>query len=291
MLYIGIDGGGTKTKMVLFDENGSRLKELILPTVHVLTQPQDQSIEILRNGVNQLDPDHIAIIGAGLAGYGQQKELRDKIEYICKEAFRDRPFVVESDVRIAIEGALDGHDGIVVIAGTGSIALSLKNNKLTRCRGWGYQLGDEGSAYWIAKKMFNTFCKEIDGRLPKTVLYDLIMKECDLDVDYDIITFMNHLNRTSIASYAYINGLAADLGDPYAIDIYKQAALEIRSLIQTLLKEHHSIPTISYIGGVFEHASNYILPVLNETIETLISPIHTPEYGAYKLAKKLRVKP
>ena len=49
MLYIGIDGGGTKTKMVLFDEDGTRLKNLILPTVHVLTQPQDQAIEILRN--------------------------------------------------------------------------------------------------------------------------------------------------------------------------------------------------------------------------------------------------
>lgn len=287
MLYIGIDGGGTKTKMVLFDENGSHLKELILPTVHVLTQPQDQSIEILRDGVNQLDPDHTAIIGAGLAGYGQQKELRDTIEYICKEAFGDRPFVVESDVRIAIEGALDGHDGIVVIAGTGSIALSLKNNKLTRCGGWGYQLGDEGSAYWIAKKMFHTFCKEIDGRLEKTVLYDLIMEECDLDIDYDIITFMNSLDRTSIASYAYINGLAANQGDPYAIDIYRQAALEIRLLIQTLLKEHDSTPRISYIGGVFDHASHYILPILNETIDHLISPIHTPEYGAYKLAKKL----
>lgn len=287
MLYIGIDGGGTKTKMVLFDENGSRLKELILPTVNVLTQPQDQSIEILRDGVNHLDPDHTAIIGAGLAGYGQQKELRDTIEYICKEAFGDRPFVVESDVRIAIEGALDGHDGIVVIAGTGSIALSLKNNKLTRCGGWGYQLGDEGSAYWIAKKMFNTFCKEIDGRLEKTVLYDLIMEECDLDIDYDIITFMNSLDRTSIASYAYINGLAANQGDPYAIEIYKQAALEIRSLIQTLLKQHDLTPRISYIGGVFDHASHYILPILNETIDHLISPIHTPEYGAYKLAKKL----
>ncbi len=236
MLYIGIDGGGTKTKMVLFDENGTRLKELTLPTVHVLTQPQDQAIEILRNGVNQLDPDYNAIIGAGLAGYGQQKELRDKIQYICKQAFGNRPFVVESDVRIAIEGALDGHDGIVVIAGTGSIALSLKNSKLTRCGGWGYQLGDEGSAYWIAKKMFNTFCKEIDGRLEKTVLYDLIMEECHLDIDYDIITFMNHLNRTSIASYAYINGLAADKGDPYAIEIYKHAALEINELIQTLFK-------------------------------------------------------
>ena len=213
--------------------------------------------------------------------------FRAKIEYICKEAFGNRPFVVESDVRIAIEGALDGHDGIVVIAGTGSIALSLKNNKLTRCGGWGYQLGDEGSAYWIAKKMFNTFCKEIDGRLEKTALYDLVMEECHLDIDYDIITFMNHLNRTSTASYAYINGLAANQGDPYAIEIYKQTALEIRSLIQTLLKQHDSTPRISYIGGVFDHASHYILPVLNETIDYLISPIHTPEYGAYKLAKKL----
>ena len=66
-----------------------------------------------------------------------------------------------------------------------------------------------------------------------------------------------------------------------------KAALEIRSLIQTLLKEHDSTSRISYIGGVFDHASHYILPVLNETIDNLISPIHTPEYGAYKLAKKL----
>lgn len=113
------------------------------------------------------------------------------------------------------------------------------------------------------------------------------MEECHLDIDYDIITFMNHLNRTSTASYAYINGLAANQGDPYAIEIYKQTALEIRSLIQTLLKQHDSTPRISYIGGVFDHASHYILPVLNETIDYLISPIHTPEYGAYKLAKKL----
>ena len=64
---------------------------------------------------------------------------------------------LKSDVQIAIEGALDGQDGIVVIAGTGSIALSLKEGMLQRCGGWGYQLGDEGSAYWIAKKMLNAF--------------------------------------------------------------------------------------------------------------------------------------
>lgn len=75
-----------------------------------------------------------------------------------------------------MEGALDGENGIVIIAGTGSIALALKDNIVTRCGGWGSQLGDEGSAYWIAKKMLSIFCQEVDGRLEKTKLYELIKK-------------------------------------------------------------------------------------------------------------------
>ena len=110
---------------------------------------------------------------------------------------------------------------------------------LQRCGGWGYQLGDEkGSAYWIAKKMLNVFCQEVDGRLEKTILYDLIKRECHLVNDYDIITFMINLNhdRTKIAALAYINGLAAKEKDPNALKIYKQAAEEIYKLINLLSK-------------------------------------------------------
>ena len=174
-MYIGIDGGGTKTKMSLFNEEGLLCKEIVLPTVHILTQPKDKCIEILKNGVDQLDPHCDAKIGIGLAGYGQDKRIRNEIEDICSNAFGNRSFVLESDVRIAFEGALNGQEGIVVIAGTGSIAFSLKNNVMKRCGGWGYQLGDEGSAYWIVKKMLNVFCQEIDGRLPKTKLYNLTL--------------------------------------------------------------------------------------------------------------------
>ena len=126
MLYIGIDGGGTKTKMALFDDAGRKLKEIIKPSVHVLTQPREICIQILKDGVMELDANFQAKVIAGLAGYGEQKEVRNKIATICKEAFGNREFSLYSDVRIAITGALGGGDGIVVVAGTGSIALSSK---------------------------------------------------------------------------------------------------------------------------------------------------------------------
>lgn len=290
-MFIGIDGGGTKTKMVLYDEECHSLKELVLPTVHILTQSKDKCIEILREGVEQLDPQGICKIGIGLAGYGQNKELRKEIEDICYSAFYPRTYVLESDVRIALEGALNGQDGIVVIAGTGSIAFSLCNGTLKRCGGWGYQLGDEASAYWIVKRMFSIYCQEVDGRLPQTKLYELIKTECHLENDYDIITYMNHHDHTQIASLAYINTLAAKEKDPHALSIYKEAAQELYKLIVCLSNDFIDPIQVSYIGGVLEHAGEYIIPYLKVLLGNqynVIPPVHTPEYGAYRLIEKMK---
>lgn len=292
MLYIGIDGGGTKTKMALFDDAGRKLKEIIKPSVHVLTQPREICIQILKDGVMELDANFQAKVIAGLAGYGEQKEVRNKIATICREAFGNREFSLYSDVRIAITGALGGGDGIVVVAGTGSIALSSKNNHITRCGGWGYQLGDEGSAYWIAKRMLALYCQQVDGRLEKTQLYYLIKEKCKLENDYDIITFINKLNhdRTSIASLAKLNGIAAKDNDKYALQIYKEAAYEIAVLIKTLAKNFTSPFKVSYIGGVFEYGEDYVLKPLNNYLQPLscqlVAPLYSLEYGAYLLGKK-----
>lgn len=290
MKYIGIDGGGTKTKFSLFNEEGKKEKDVLKPTVHILNQSEEKCVQYLKEGVNELDPDQNCYVVAGLAGYGQQKELRDKIQNVCNRAFGKRQFSLYNDVEIAVQGALNGEDGIVVIAGTGSIALSNINHKFKRCGGWGYQLGDEGSAFWIVKKMLSVYCRQIDGRLEKTQLYDILKKECRLINDYDIITFMNNLNndRSSIASLAYIAAMAADCGDPHVLQIYQEAAYEISLLIRTLAKEFSSPFKVSYIGGVF-NAGYYILNPLKEQLKflpcELISPIHSPEYGAFMLGK------
>ena len=129
-----------------------------------------------------------------------------------------------------MEGALDGENGIVIIAGTGSIALALKDNIVTRCGGW--------------------------GRLEKTKLYELIKKECYLQDDYDIISFINKLdhNRTKIAALAYINGIATKKGDIYALEIYRESAYEMSKVIKRLAKDFDLPVKVSYIGGVFQNA-------------------------------------
>lgn len=291
MKYIGIDGGGTKTHFVLFNENGQIVKEVLKPTVHILNQSKEKCIQYLKEGVEELDSENYAYVIAGLAGYGQQEEVRHLIDEVCVQAFASRKYKIYSDVEIAMQGALDGHDGIVVIAGTGSIALSSINGQLKRCGGWGYQLGDEGSAYWIAKQMLSVYCQEIDGRLEKTALYDLIKKECHLQNDYDIITYMNQLNhdRRAIASLAKINALAAQKDDLYALSIYHRAANELSQLIRTLAHDFAESFYVSYIGGVF-HSGDMILQPLKEQLSSLpcqlIAPVHTPEYGAFILGKK-----
>ena len=108
MLYIGIDGGGTKTKMTLFSEDGTKIKEVIKPSVHILTTKKEDCIHILKEGVDELDKDNHAQIIAGFAGYGQQIILRKQIEEICKKAFGNREFSLYSDIEIAINGALNG---------------------------------------------------------------------------------------------------------------------------------------------------------------------------------------
>ncbi|WP_373163780.1 N-acetylglucosamine kinase [Agathobaculum sp. Marseille-P7918] len=290
-MYIGIDGGGTKTKFTLFDAQGHVQDECVKPTVHVLTQSREDCIRILAEGVQMLDPEGQARVVAGLAGYGQQESVRKTVQDICACAFTERPHLIFSDVQIALSGALDGQDGIVVIAGTGSIAFAQQNGVYKRCGGWGYQLGDEGSAYWIAKKMLAVYCQQVDGRLEKSCLYDLVQKACALENEHDIISYVAqmHSHRTEVAALARLNGQAAQAGDEYALEIYQEAAAELSRLIVTLSSDFQKPFPVSYIGGVFEHAASFMLEPLEKNLSalpcTLVSPAHTPEYGAYLLGK------
>lgn len=290
MKIIGIDGGGTKTKFVLYTSDGKVLKECTYPSCHILQVEEEVSKDILRKGIEELvTKDEEVMIVAGLAGYGQNQVYRQKIEKICSQAF-DHPYRIYNDVEIAVEAALGGNDGIVVIAGTGSIAFCKHNGETKRCGGWGYALGDEGSAYWIARKLLEKFCKQADGRMEKTVLYDKVMEKCNLQNDFEMITYMNDVlkkDREKVAKLAVIAYEAAMENDPVALDIYQQSADEIVSLIKTLQKSFDSKVQASYIGGVFK-AGSLLLDRINDQLENvdLHEPLYPAEYGAYLLGIK-----
>lgn len=137
--FIGIDGGGTKTAFACMDEQ-QVLYTCTYPTCHVLQVEQETAIEILHKGlldIQQHVPSvtaHNTVICAGLAGYGNNQVLRYKIEDICQKSFEGFTYHIVSDADIALHGAFLGNDGILLIAGTGSITCQSERSKISLWR-------------------------------------------------------------------------------------------------------------------------------------------------------------
>lgn len=298
MYYLGIDGGGTKTQFTIINENVEVIQSIKKGTSHFKQVGLNGVERVLRDGLNEvlnksnLSKYQIGGVCIGLAGYGNIREDREKLQNIIKKVFKDFNYIIRNDVEIAISGALNGDDGIVIVSGTGSIALSKIGNEFKRCGGWGYSIGDEGSAYWIGKKVIEIFSKEADGRLDKTHIYDIIKKNLSLSNDYNLIKYINEeikCDRLEIAKFSKLCFEAAKLEDINAINIFNLAAKELSDLVNILIKDFKSNNIkLSYIGGVFK-SGKFILDPLKHLVDkkcVLVSPKYTADIGAALLALK-----
>lgn len=297
MKRIGIDGGGTKTKFTLFDEELRELDHLEVGTSHFAQVGYQRMEEVLEEGITTLVKRHSLEqygIGFGLAGYGQEKEIRARIEEIVERVADAHPYHLVNDVESAIAGALALSDGIMVIAGTGSIAFGIHGENRMRCGGWGYQIGDEGSAYWLGKRLLEVFSKQCDGRLAKSVLYELVMRHCQLAQDFDIISYVRdvlHNNRGEIANLAQLLYQAAEAKDRNALQIYEEGAEQLAQCVLTIQRKlfpQEKEVLVSYVGGVFR-AQAYLLEPFQRALTTscrVIAPMHGPDAGAVLLLDK-----
>ena len=298
MYFLGVDGGGTKTTFTLINEIGEIVYSTTKGTCH-FNQIGFKKLEILlREGLNEIvyqaniKEEEIKHSFLGLAGYGKVEEAKPKIENAVKKAFDKLAYTVDSDIRVAIAGALKGRDGINIIAGTGSIGLSINGDKVNRCGGWGASIGDEGSAFWIGKKAIQAFSKECDGRLRKGAIYDMFIKELKLEDENKIITFLNDEiknDRGEIAKLAYLCSLAALKGDENAINIFKEAGEELAEIAKVLLRNFSKDEEVllSYTGGVFKSGELVLQPIRDALIQynvKLIAPALPPHLGACLLA-------
>lgn len=280
--YIGIDGGGTKTKFDLFDSDKNSIASITMPTIHPAQASFKEVVSVLTDAKEKLlaninDSDYVLKVGAGLGGYGINADYRKKLEDEFSTVFDE--FKLYSDAYAAMLGALAGEDGILMIAGTGSIALAKVGDETFRCGGFGYRYGDEGSAYSIGKALISRALKEADGRLDKSIISDLVADYFD-NIGINIIA-TSDFSRDKIAGLAAAASKYVENSDSVR-DIFLAAAKEISLHIKAIGKNFESGKRIrlSYIGGVFR--SEYILECIkemNQGIE-LVAPIYPPEKGS-----------
>jgi N-acetylglucosamine kinase-like BadF-type ATPase len=290
MKIIAIDAGGTKARFALYDENGVMLKSVEHPSLHPLQVGYTKMAQALRFGVDSLcENEKVDFISFGLAGYGMNPKIRKSIENAIKRKFPSEKYSIQSDVDCALMSALKGSDGVMIISGTGSIALSQYKGQRSRVGGWGYWIGDEGSAFWIGKQVLSVFSKMADGRLKKSALYDCVMDSLVLSDESELIKILSEHPRPkeAIASLARVCYIASTKGDKHAIHIFKQAAHELAELIETSIKRNPELKTVRLSGGVFE-SGDVILKPLKELLpsDLDIQPISNPPlYGAYLIGK------
>lgn len=224
---IGIDAGGTKTVGLLADETGAVLREARGGGANLRVHGELGVEKSLFQVIELLDPPQaVAALCLGIAGVARDAD-RDVVRDLLRRLGIRRAVRIVTDAEVAlIAGAPEG-SGIVLVAGTGSIAYGVDpSGRSARSGGWGYLLGDEGSAFWLGHAAVRAGIRSADGRGPATSLFERICAQLELREPASLVEWFydQELSRTRVAQLARLVEEAAADGDESAQDLLDQAA-------------------------------------------------------------------
>ncbi len=294
--FIGIDGGGTKTKGILTDNNLHIIKTVTADSSNPYIVGFKKSSVIISGLIKKLYKNGVNVT-AGISGAGRKKDA-DKIKSLVKINLNKLNIEIArieiySDARIALEGAFPGRSGMLLIAGTGSILYYKdSDNNFSRVGGFGRYVGDEGSGYSIGRKGLNIAAKTLDKRISKNILADRIIDSLKISNIDDFITKI-HADRFDFSSIAPIVIESAQKGDKISKKILDDETDELISHISIALTniDEKKVP-LCLSGGLISN-KNYYSKLLIKKIKSRFNRIiiqegeFSPEIGAILLTKKL----
>jgi len=256
---LGIDAGGSKTVCQLADEHGEVLAEARRGGANLQASGELEVEKVLHDvmeealGDSEIRPTAICL---GIAGVDRPDDARVMEQIMRRIGYKARVLIV-NDALVALEAGAPGLPGVVLVAGTGSIAYGRNaQNQSARAGGWGYVLGDEGSGYWIGRAALRGVLREADRRGPKTQLTGLLLHYYGVSRAQDLIAQVYHgaLRPAAIASLAQCVQGAFNNGDEVAIGILRNAADQLESASVSVARRldlvGHDFPIV-LSGGIF----------------------------------------
>lgn len=226
MLILAFDLGKSRCRAALFDDN-RRLAEAEQPGSSGLADPNGvtDALRAMAAATDQLKVSKADAVCAGLAGLGRARDRAPALAAGLARAYRTANIVLSSDITISHAGALGGAPGVVIAAGTGSVALAIDEaGRSALCDGWGYLLGDDGSGYAIGRAGLAAALREHDGRGGSAELHRLAEQRFGpLEALPATIHAAANPPRL-IASFTPDVAAAAQAADPIAARIWQGAA-------------------------------------------------------------------
>ena len=284
-LFIGIDGGGTGCRARIADADG-RVLGMGYSAPAAVRLGLERALAAVLGAARAaavkagLPSDAFSRMHAvaGLAGIGRKSVL----EQLKAQPHPFRSLAFVNDATIACIGAHGGRDGGIVIVGTGSVALALKDGLEIRVGGYGFPVSDEGSGADLGLRAIRCSLRSSDGRIAPTPLTRALMERFAND-PFEVVAWADHATATDYAQLAPLVMDHAESGDTIARDIAANAAREVDALARRLVAR--GVARIALVGGVARRME----PWLAEDVRRTLVPAQGDAVdGALILARRFR---
>jgi glucosamine kinase len=298
-IFLGIDGGGSKTSCLIGDEH-SMLGSGVAAGSNVVRVGENSAKEALASAIQRacagakITPSQIDRTSIGVAG-AARPEVSEIVRRMLAEMVSGRIEVV-GDMVIALEAAFGSGPGVIVIAGTGSIAYG-RNSKgeTARAGGWGFAVSDEGSGHWIGRAAVSAALRARDeGEEPRARLFENILEFWHLENHEQLVLAANAAPQPDFAALFPAALAAAESGDAAALAVLSQAGEELANLAKTVMRRifrnTKGVP-VAMSGGVFENSA-LVRQVFYNSLQAehsqilLNESVVDPVRGALELARR-----
>ncbi|MGG3622306.1 BadF/BadG/BcrA/BcrD ATPase family protein [Bacillus gobiensis] len=271
-LLLAVDGGATKTIAVITDAKGAILGrgkagssnyQVVgeLGAVQALTKSIQEALD--ESGLNEKSLTRIDKAVFALAGIDTSMDERTVKGFVRKAvqqlSLTIPELIIENDCQSALLGVTQDKPGVLLIAGTGSIAFAHDGRgTFVRAGGWGHRVGDEGSGYWIGKEAIRSVLKMLDGREKNTILARLILEHFQFASIEDLYNWVYSEDYTvdDVSALTQSVEKARELGDEVSKSILDSAAEELGQLLLTVIQKTDIVNDefdLILQGGVLQH--------------------------------------
>ena len=292
--FLGLDGGQSHTRVVIGDESGQVVGTGTAGPANyggsedTRAKAEAAIGEALARALDDAGLEETTRFAAACCGVsGGAAAAREPLSRLIQT----EQLEVVTDAQIALWGAIETAPGIVVIAGTGSMAWGEdRAGKTARAGGWGYAFGDEGGGFDLVRKAMRAALKAEEGWGPDTSLRTLFLENSRAETMNDLLHrfYADGLPRDAIASLAPLVDQAAGEGDEVARAILDAAGQDLARLAEAVrgqLFANNETVTIAYSGGVFRSARvlEAFRARLTENVREpnhVTAPLRSPAHGA-----------
>jgi glucosamine kinase len=264
-IVVGVDGGGSKTRVRVADGTGAELITVDGPPSAIHPGRVDQSTDAIARtiadalsaaGMAEVRPGVVCI---GVAGAGREGERDALWQALVARDVADE-IIVTTDATIALDDAFGDGAGILLISGTGSIGVGRgPTGTVARCGGWGPVIGDEGSGAWLGRRALGVVTAAHDGREPETTLTGAVLTAAVVDDVHGLIAWAARASAAEFAALAPAVLHCADTGDARADTLLafavEELLLHVRALARRLFVDELAAYDVALAGGLLYRGS------------------------------------